>query len=138
MSRKITEKAFDNLMKTTIEELDLSVRVFNCLKRAGRNCVEDMVKMTENDVRELKYIRELDVKKIIETIRSLGLDICPDEIGEEEWIEELKEKLVRKEIETKEQKSNNNKNSMRIIAKLLEIWNDDIEKEVQELIDRNI
>lgn len=138
MSRKMTEKEFDNLMKTTIEELNLSVRAFNCLKRADRNCVEDMVKMTENDVKKLKYIRELEVKKIIEKIRSLDLDIRREDVSEEEWLEELKEKLVKKEIETKEQKSNDNKNSMRIIAKLLEIWNDDIEKEVQELIYRNI
>ena len=134
----MTQKEFDRLMLKRVDTIGLSVRAYSCLRRSGKDTIKDLVVMTEDDLMGTRNLGKSCLKEIVELIRSLGLDIRPYEISKEEWLEELKEKLVKKEIETQEQTTNDEKNSMRIIAKLLEIWDADIENEVQKLIDRNI
>ena len=73
----VVEKAPDDkdkMLEMTIEELDLSVRSFNCLKRANINTVEDLISKTEDEVMK---VRNLDVYKrqvvgvALETVQAL-------------------------------------------------------------------
>ncbi len=68
------ENKKDKVLELTIEELDLSVRSFNCLKRAGINTVEDLVNRSES---EMMKVRNLGRKSLEEVIAKLAaLDLC--------------------------------------------------------------
>ena len=128
---------FNDLMKTAVEKLDLSVRSWAYLDRAGKKTIEDLIKMTNEELCQVRNINKSCVKEIISAIRAIGLDIRPDKFGEEEWIEYLKAEF-KEQTETQEPKTTNKTNRKGLIAKLLEVWNEDVEKEVQDIIDRNI
>ena len=128
---------FNDLMKTAVEKLDLSVRSWAHLDRAGKKTIEDLIKMTNEELCQVRNINKSCVKEIISAIRAIGLDIRPDKFGEEEWIEYLKAEF-KEQTETQEPKTTNKTNRKGLIAKLLEVWNEDVEKEVQDIIDRNI
>ena len=69
------EKDKDKVFDMTVEELDLSVRSFNCLKRAGINTVEELINKTED---EMMKVRNLGVKSLEEVqakLASLGLSL---------------------------------------------------------------
>ena len=138
MNKKMTQKEFNRLMNTPIEELGFTARTFNCLKRVRKDNVLDLVRMTKKDLEGVRNFSAKCVDEVISKLYLFDLDIRPFTISEYEWIEELEEKLITREAKAQGQKINDEKNSMRIIAKLLEVWNDDIEKEVQDIIDRNI
>ena len=59
----------------TIEELDMSVRSFNCLKRAGIDTVEDLTKKTEADMIKVRNLGKKSLEEVIQKLRSLGLDL---------------------------------------------------------------
>ena len=64
----------EKVLEMTIEELDLSVRSYNCLKRAGINTVEDLAKKSEE---EMMKVRNLGRKSLEEVINKLhGLDLA--------------------------------------------------------------
>jgi len=84
---------FESLMKTTIEELNLSVRSYNCLKRARIDTVEELL---QREKAELISIRNMGLKsfnEIIDKLHSMDLEIRPDDIGPKEWLLILKEKF---------------------------------------------
>ena len=56
----------------TIEELDLSVRSFNCLKRAGINTVEDLINKTEDDMMKVRNLGRKSLEEVIYKLNSLG------------------------------------------------------------------
>ena len=60
-------------LRMTIEELDLSVRSFNCLKRAGINTVEDLINKTEEDMMKVRNLGRKSLDEVIGKIASLGL-----------------------------------------------------------------
>lgn len=91
--QSITDKNFESLLSTTIEELNLSVRAFNCLKRAGIDTVEDLVYRTEEDLIKVRNLGKRSFEEVIAKIKSLGLDIRPEELDFNEWINQLKQKL---------------------------------------------
>lgn len=62
-------------MQTPISDLDLSVRSFNCLKRAGKNTLRDIVEMTENDLLQIRNLGRKSAEEIIGKIKSYGLDL---------------------------------------------------------------
>ena len=66
-----TEKTQDKVLELTIEELDLSVRSFNCLKRANINTVADLISKTEEDMMK---VRNLGRKSLEEVINKLAHD----------------------------------------------------------------
>ena len=69
----------DKILEMTIEELDLSVRSFNCLKRANINTVEDLTEKTEEDMMK---VRNLGMKSLVEVknkLAELGLSLKPSE-----------------------------------------------------------
>jgi DNA-directed RNA polymerase subunit alpha len=63
----------------TIEELDLSVRSFNCLKRAGIDTVEDLVNKTQDDMIKVRNLGKKSLEEVIQKLESLGLGLKADE-----------------------------------------------------------
>jgi DNA-directed RNA polymerase subunit alpha len=66
------------VLSTTIEELDFSVRSFNCLKRAGINTVEDLIAKTEDDMMKVRNLGRKSLEEVINKLESLGLALRDD------------------------------------------------------------
>ncbi|MBO5945536.1 MAG: DNA-directed RNA polymerase subunit alpha [Clostridia bacterium] len=69
----------DKVLEMTIEELDLSVRSFNCLKRAGIDTVEDLINRTEEDMIKVRNLGRKSLEEVIQKLASLGLALKKDE-----------------------------------------------------------
>lgn len=69
----VTEK--EKVLEMTIEELELSVRSFNCLKRANINTVEDLVNKTEDDMRKVRNLGNKSLDEITQKLRGYGLEL---------------------------------------------------------------
>ena len=63
------------ILEMTIEELDLSVRSFNCLKRAGVNTVEDLTTKTEEDMMKVRNLGKKSLDEVVAKLHSFGLDL---------------------------------------------------------------
>jgi DNA-directed RNA polymerase, alpha subunit, bacterial and chloroplast-type len=63
----------------TIEELDLSVRSFNCLKRAGINTVADLLNTTEEDMMKVRNLGRKSFEEVVKKMEELGLKLAKDE-----------------------------------------------------------
>jgi len=61
------------VLEMTIEELDLSVRSFNCLKRAGIDNVEDLISKTEEEMIKVRNLGKKSLEEVILKLQSLGL-----------------------------------------------------------------
>ena len=73
------EASKEKVLEMTIEELDLSVRSFNCLKRAGINTVEDLINFTEEDMIKVRNLGKKSLEEVISKIASLGLSLRREE-----------------------------------------------------------
>ncbi len=69
----------EKVLQMTIEELDLSVRSFNCLKRAGINTVEDLISKTEEDMMRVRNLGRKSLEEVVEKLESLGYKLRRDE-----------------------------------------------------------
>lgn len=69
----------EKVLEMTIEELDMSVRSFNCLKRAGIDTVEDLINKTEEDMIKVRNLGKKSLEEVIEKLHSLGLDLKQEE-----------------------------------------------------------
>lgn len=67
------------LMELPIEEMDLSVRSYNCLKRAGINTVEDLLKKSRADMLKVKNLGIKSIEEVIQKVESYGLSLRKDE-----------------------------------------------------------
>ncbi len=65
----------EKVLEMTIEELDMSVRSFNCLKRAGIDTVEDLIDRTEEDMIKVRNLGKKSLEEVIQKLHSLGLDL---------------------------------------------------------------
>jgi DNA-directed RNA polymerase subunit alpha len=65
----------EKILEMTIEELDLSVRSFNCLKRAGINTVEELISKTEEDMMKVRNLGRKSIDEVISKLNSLGFDL---------------------------------------------------------------
>ena len=63
----------------TIEEVDLSVRSFNCLKRAGINTVEDLVDKSEDEMMKVRNLGRKSLEEVIQKLSSLGFSFHKEE-----------------------------------------------------------
>ena len=63
----------------TIEELDLSVRSFNCLKRAGINTVEDLINKSEDDMMKVRNLGRKSLEEVMYKLNSLGFNLRKDD-----------------------------------------------------------
>ncbi|HHT70504.1 MAG: DNA-directed RNA polymerase subunit alpha [bacterium] len=66
-----------SVLDMTIEELDLSVRSYNCLKRAGVNTVEQLVQKTEEDMMKVRNLGRKSLEEVQSKLASLGLSLRP-------------------------------------------------------------
>ena len=73
------EKEKEKVLEMTIEELDLSVRSFNCLKRAGIDTVEDLVSRSEDEMIKVRNLGKKSLEEVIQKLESLGLTLRNDE-----------------------------------------------------------
>ena len=69
----------EKVLEMTIEELDMSVRSFNCLKRAGIDTVEDLTNRTEKDMIKVRNLGKKSLEEVIQKLHSLGLDLRREE-----------------------------------------------------------
>ncbi len=65
----------EKVLDMTIEELDLSVRSFNCLKRAGINTVEDLIGKTEEDMMKVRNLGRKSLEEVIAKLDSFGFSL---------------------------------------------------------------
>ena len=78
----IVEKAGDDQSKQlqmTIEELDMSVRSFNCLKRANINTVEDLISKTEDEMMKVRNLGRKSLEEVINKLAMMGLHLAGEE-----------------------------------------------------------
>lgn len=73
------ENTQEKVLEMTIEELDLSVRSFNCLKRAGINTVEDLINKSEDEMMKVRNLGKKSLEEVIAKLRSLGFDLTSEE-----------------------------------------------------------
>lgn len=69
------EEKKDKLLDMTIEELDLSVRSYNCLKRAGINSVEELIMRSEEDMMKVRNLGKKSLEEVNEKLEELGLKL---------------------------------------------------------------
>ena len=77
VEREETKK--EKVLEMTIEELDMSVRSFNCLKRAGIDTVEDLTNRTEEDMIKVRNLGKKSLEEVIQKLHSLGLELRKEE-----------------------------------------------------------
>ena len=73
------ESKKEKVLEMTIEDLDLSVRSYNCLKRAGINTVEDLVNKSEEDMMKVRNLGRKSLEEVINKLDSLGLHLRKEE-----------------------------------------------------------
>ena len=73
-----------NAPTMTIEELELSVRAYNCLKRASINSMSELLKKSEHDLLNIKNFGKKSSDEVIERLQHFGLDLAPNPEVEEE------------------------------------------------------
>ena len=73
------ETVKEKVLEMTIEELDLSVRSFNCLKRASIDTVEDLVSKTQDDMIKVRNLGKKSLEEVIKKLEDLGLSLKADE-----------------------------------------------------------
>ena len=69
----------EKVLEMSIEELDLSVRSYNCLKRAGINSVEDLANKTEGDMMKVRNLGRKSLEEVLNKMADLGLALTPSE-----------------------------------------------------------
>ena len=68
----------DKVLEMTIEELDLSVRSFNCLKRANINTVEDLISKTEAEMIKVRNLGRKSLEEVIHKLAMMGLSLMSE------------------------------------------------------------
>ncbi len=82
MTGMMIEKTEDPKVKaleTTIEDLDFSVRAYNCLKRANIHTLQDLVNMSESDMMKIRNLGKKSLKEVLDKVRDLGLVLRNDD-----------------------------------------------------------
>ena len=69
----------EKVLEMTIEDLELSVRSFNCLKRASISTVEDITKMTQSEIMKVRNLGKKSLDEVTAKLHSLGLDFASEE-----------------------------------------------------------
>ena len=73
------ESKKEKVLETSIEDLELSVRSFNCLKRAGIATVEDLTNRSESDMMKVRNLGKKSLDEVIAKLHSLGLNFAEEE-----------------------------------------------------------
>ena len=73
------DKGKEKVLEMTIEELDLSVRAFNCLKRAGINTVEDLISKSEDEMMKVRNLGRKSLEEVINKLEMMGLSLASED-----------------------------------------------------------
>ncbi|MCL2173270.1 MAG: DNA-directed RNA polymerase subunit alpha, partial [Candidatus Bathyarchaeota archaeon] len=73
------ETVKEKALEMTVEELDMSVRSLNCLKRAGIDTVEDLTKRTESDMIRVRNLGKKSLEEVVQKLQSLGFNLKQEE-----------------------------------------------------------
>ena len=73
------DESKEKVLEIVIEELDMSVRSFNCLKRAGINTVQDLTNKTEEEMIKVRNLGKKSLEEVIQKLASLGLSLKKEE-----------------------------------------------------------
>ena len=76
------DKGKEKALEMTIEELDLSVRSFNCLKRAGINTVEDLINKSEDEMMKVRNLGRKSLEEVMAKLDSLGFTLTKGRQGQ--------------------------------------------------------
>lgn len=82
IDKHLSEK--ERILEMTIEELDLSVRSYNCLKRSGAKTIRDLIGKTQDDLMKVRNLGKKSLDEVIEKLNSLGFSFSKEEEEEEE------------------------------------------------------
>ena len=74
-----TEQQRDKVLEMTIEELDLSVRSFNCLKRANINTVEDLISKTQDEMIKVRNLGRKSLEEVKHKLAQMGLSLADED-----------------------------------------------------------
>ena len=69
----------EKILEMTIEELDLSVRSYNCLKRAGINTVDELVQRNEEEMMKVRNLGRKSLEEVQQKLQGLGLGLRQSE-----------------------------------------------------------
>ena len=69
----------DKVMEMTIDDMDLSVRSYNCLKRANINTVEDLISKTEEEMMKVRNLGRKSLEEVINKLAMMGLSLASDD-----------------------------------------------------------
>lgn len=70
-----TEDPKTKALETSIEDLDFSVRAYNCLKRAGVHTLQDLVNRSESDMMKIRNLGKKSLKEVLDKIKDMGLTL---------------------------------------------------------------
>ena len=73
----------NNIEDMKIEELDFTVRSYNCLKKAGVNTISDLISMTYNELLKIKNLGKKSLNEIIDKMKELGYDLGDNQSNDE-------------------------------------------------------
>jgi DNA-directed RNA polymerase subunit alpha len=73
------EESKDKILEMNIEELDLSVRSYNCLKRAGINTVQELIKKTPEDMMKVRNLGKKSLEEVEQKLAALNLSLRKSE-----------------------------------------------------------
>ena len=73
------ENKKEKVLEMSIEDLELSVRSFNCLKRAGISTVEDITNMTESEMMKVRNLGKKSLDEVLAKLKELGLQLKANE-----------------------------------------------------------
>jgi ERCC4-type nuclease len=73
------DKGKEKVLEMTIEELDLSVRSFNCLKRAGINTVNDLIEKSEEEMMKVRNLGKKSFEEVKAKLHSLGYELSSED-----------------------------------------------------------
>ena len=73
-----TEDPSVKMLETSIDDLDLSVRAYNCLKRAGILTLYDLIDKSETEMSKIRNLGKKSLKEVIDKVKSMGLKFRDD------------------------------------------------------------
>lgn len=77
-----TEDPKTKALETSIEDLDFSVRAYNCLKRAGIHTLQDLVNKSESDMMKIRNLGKKSLKEVLDRIKDMGLTLRDEDLKE--------------------------------------------------------
>ena len=83
---EVEEVVEESAPSLTIEDLELSVRAYNCLKRASINSMSELLKKSEHDLLIIKNFGKKSADEVIEKLHEHGLDLAPNPEMDEDGV----------------------------------------------------